>query len=890
MKMCSLTKKLFPLLALLFIAGQSWGQSSNDSCQIDFPTDTMQIQCGDTAFLEPLDGTSQFNEGFNNQQLGPDWCANQPVNFNNPCDPSMDGTPYAWMGPVATQPRELITEQIDVSCGGQICFDFDMAEQSNSAPCEGPDQPGEGVHLQWSIDAGPGCNGTWTDIFYFDPEACAGGGYGCGGGSGAAYVNWDNYCFNVPAAAQTDSTRFRFYQDAGSGNDFDHWGIDNVEITGSSCGQINQYSYDGANYDTTPDTAFTPTGNTSYTVWATTDSVGSSGSGDTCSAEVYVDVVGVPDLNVTADDSTLGCMDSTQLHANHNTAGNLTYEWSPSYALSDPTVQHPTTWTYVDTTYTVISHPPGSPQCADTSFVPIQNNCSDTCFAPRPDLYQPTCKGDTDGMIAAEFLGPRPPFKVTWLDSNGNVLQQDSPVHEFDTLKNIPNGNYTIVSKDTFDCVEDTVVTLGEPDRIKAHASGDTTICRDGTAELEVYGTGGNTPPYHYDWDQGIADSSWTEASPEEQTSYLVRAYDTAGCFSAYDTVPVDLYPPIDVETMPDRDICPGASVQLETSYAEGGIGYGYTYTWTNIDGDTMGNGEHVTVTPETTMDYVVNVEDACETPAGKDTVRIDHYPDPGVEVAVSDTEGCYPLNVEFSTMESSNMVQSTFWSFGDGNISNEAEKTQHTFTEPGCYDVTVEVTSRDGCVRDSTYEDLICVRDYPTADFSIEPERANVLDPNLTFIDRSIGGESYGWRFEHTDSTLSGPEVEMSFPNKEPGEFNVEHWVENEYGCRDSVQQLAIIEGEHSLFVPNAFTPNSDGQNDVFKPQGEGIDDGNYSFQVYDRWGQLVFETSSPEEGWDGTKNGEPLPEGVYVWKVELKDAYKGTGYEKEGHVTLIR
>ncbi|MFB6257575.1 MAG: hypothetical protein ABEH38_02690, partial [Flavobacteriales bacterium] len=419
---------------------------------MDFTQDTVTIQCGDSTTLTPIDGSSQLGDDFNDQNLNAGWSSSQTMSFYSSLScletPVNDGTPFAWMGPNATQPRKLTTTEMNVSCGGSLCFDFIMgSENSSGDPCEGPDQDDEGVYLQFSVDDGT----TWNTIFYFNPDTvcCGCGGTGCGGTPPSPFVGWGNYCFPIPPAAQTDTTQFRWWQSAGSGVDFDHWGLDNVEITGASCDSVQAYSYDSTSFDSISDTTVAPTTNTNYTVWGISDT---SAGGDTCSGSIYVNVDGVPDLTVTATPPFIQCDDTAQLEAAHNTTGLITYEWSPNWAISDTTVQNPEAWPYMDTTYQVIAFSNGSPVCADTGSVSVDVN-EDTCMAPMPALYQPSCKGDNDGMIVAELRGCRRPFEITWTDSSsGTVLKQDSPVTGLDTLSGIPAGTYTVSSTDTVGC------------------------------------------------------------------------------------------------------------------------------------------------------------------------------------------------------------------------------------------------------------------------------------------------------------------------------------------------------------------------------------------------------------------------------------------------------
>jgi len=108
---------------------------------------------------------------------------------------------------------------------------------------------------------------------------------------------------------------------------------------------------------------------------------------------------------------------------------------------------------------------------------------------------------------------------------------------------------------------------------------------------------------------------------------------------------------------------------------------------------------------------------------------------------------------------------------------------------------------------------------------------------------------------------------------------------------CFDTACALIAVEPGAGLFVPNAFSPDGDGINDRFFPVLQGIDRRYHRFLVFDRWGQSLFDTADPEAQWDGRfPNGDPVPGGVYVWKITGKDAFSGERLDRSGSVTLVR
>lgn len=208
-------KRLSFLFLLAIVA-----QDALSQCQISTTASKTSITCGSCVTLTAFGngtGNIAFAEDFNTgAPVG--WQFTQSAVFNNPCSPNgVDGTPHLWMGSASPNPRTMATTPLDLSLGGYICFDMLFAVQGGASPCEGPDEPNEGVYVQYSIDNGA----TWVTINYFNPN----------GGNDPQLTNWNNWCFTLPLAAVTSNTMIRWHQDNVSDDVYDHWGIDNVEIT-----------------------------------------------------------------------------------------------------------------------------------------------------------------------------------------------------------------------------------------------------------------------------------------------------------------------------------------------------------------------------------------------------------------------------------------------------------------------------------------------------------------------------------------------------------------------------------------------------------------------------------------------------------------------------------
>ena len=295
--------------ALLFLSGFLFYSGVYSQCEVSTSATATTIRCGQSVSLSAFgqsNGTVILNETFNSGSFGPGWGSTPgATSFSNPCSPGgVDGTPHAWMDNNTSVPRTLNSAPYNLSsatAGVTVCFDLLFAEQGNSAPCEGPDEPDEGVYLQYSTDGGT----TWTDITYFDPN----------GGNDAQLVNWNNWCFPLPAGAITANTIIRWHQTADSGADYDHWGIDNVEIFQNDVsGQLvwlhDGYAYGVGNPGGVNPNAVTPTTTTTYTAQLTT------GSGTVCTNTITITVLPPEfDVNITATPATVCTGDCANITA-----------------------------------------------------------------------------------------------------------------------------------------------------------------------------------------------------------------------------------------------------------------------------------------------------------------------------------------------------------------------------------------------------------------------------------------------------------------------------------------------------------------------------------------------------------------------------------------------
>jgi gliding motility-associated-like protein len=456
------------------------------------------------------------------------------------------------------------------------------------------------------------------------------------------------------------------------------------------------------------------------------------------------------------------------------------------------------------------------------------------------------------------------------------------------TASGLSQGSYTVTVTDQNGCTATGVVVVNEPPLLELFVSANDTICFGDTTQ--VYGVAsGGTSPYNYFW-IGASGASFSGSGPHiviptTTTVYTSLVLDNNGCSAGPLNMTVVVRPSLAIIAS-DTSICDGDAAMIYGS-GSGGLGSGYTYSWSN--GSTT---QSQSVTPpagSTSTNYTVTVSDGCSTPVSDiSTVTIN----PGSVGAFQalPASGCQPLAVSFNAVSNNGMTY--VWDFGDGN-SGAGSSVSNTYNNDGVYDVSVSITTAQGCTTIIDSLNYVTVYPNPTADFSYFPEPASSLSPLVTFTDLSTFNiVGWSWNFGDPTTTLdvsSNQNPVYTYPGA--GMDTVTLTVTNQYGCTDVATNVVEIIDDFVFYAPNSFTPNGDGINDSFITKGIGYDRDTYSLMIFDRWGNMIFHTLDDLKGWNGIANhGTEIAQiDVYVWKVELTDN-RGKKHKYMGHVSIVK
>ncbi len=312
-------------------------------------------------------------------------------------------------------------------------------------------------------------------------------------------------------------------------------------------------------------------------------------------------------------------------------------------------------------------------------------------------------------------------------------------------------------------------------------------------------------------------------------------------------------------------------------------------WTWDFKDGIQSSNRSpnHLFKTPGN-YGITLTVTDGKICKASK-TKDLAYFPAPQIlDILPDKFRACVPASIHFENLslplDTSYLVE---WDFGDGGktVSINAD---HIYTKAGVYSVSMIIKAPSGCVSRESFPSFVRVQDGPVADFSYNPTSITTLNPSVHFTNLAQKATSVSWNFG--DENASN-EDNPSHTYRDTGRYTITQIARHENGCIDTAQQTLDISLNISYFLPNAFTPNNDGVNDIYLGTGTIVGMQDFKMSVYNRWGEQIYYSEDPIMGWNGKKfnNGPLEANGVYVCVVRYRTD-RGEEREIKSFATLIR
>jgi gliding motility-associated-like protein len=265
-------------------------------------------------------------------------------------------------------------------------------------------------------------------------------------------------------------------------------------------------------------------------------------------------------------------------------------------------------------------------------------------------------------------------------------------------------------------------------------------------------------------------------------------------------------------------------------------------------------------------------------------------YPNPEIDFVVDRNtycEGELIETIDLSSIDIPSSIVAWQWFVGDQEVDN-SQNASFYFNQAGLWDITLRATSNHGCTSDSTMQQHVQIHPKPVAGFNMANNEVTMLQP-VVVIENASSLDVTTWLYDFGDGNLSsyseGPHEYDVW-----GDYVITQIVANTFGCADTTYRNVTVDPELLFYIPNAFTPDGNGNNDVFKPSFYGSDVLQYEFTIFDRWGKIVFTTTDVEGCWDGSIKGVEAQDGVYNWIMKYRSTDDPILAIQQGSVTLLR
>ena len=754
--------------------------------------------------------------------------------------------------------------------------------------------------LTWSILTPCGLPGTFGNgglggadaNFGNGPGGAGGGGYYGGGGGGSDNISLTSAMGGggggggsslIPTSGGCNATN------TGNGYVTISTGGVTATNTGPYCagGTISLHASSGLTYSWVGPNGFTSTIQHPTIPNITTANAGSYGvvvTGTGCTDTAYTTVVINPAITPNAGVDDTVCFGSPISLNGSLTIATDSKIWTYLATGITPTPNVTFSPNFTSLTPTVNVSQPGLYR-----FILKETNTLCGAFRDTVSIYvkkmdittqitSPTCFGYSDGEI---LLGGNQAQEYSF---DNSVTWTNNPLGTGFTA-----GNYTVCVRDNNLCKACSTIVITDPVAIGISTSNDTLICQNGTGYLSASATGGSTYDFH--WTNITSTNDSVSVNPISDSTYYVQAESENGCLSAIDSIIVAVRLPIAGIISPQDTVCPGYPATFSVT-GNDGFGSPYNFIWS--DGSTgTGVSNTIFVTPSTDSVYTVTITDGCESSPLVLTTKVVLAPLPIPLIQIPDgiDKKCEIADFQVLNITDSLMSQSVIWNVSNGLSSINSDTLDVYGLSAGSYDIQLIVATPQGCIDSTTFYNFLIVHPQPISLFKFSPNPVYMFNPNVSFSNNSSGAVSYIWNIDQGTPSFSQLENPTTIlPDGETGEYYVSLEVTSEFGCKDTSIQKIVVMPEVIIYAPNTFTPDNDEHNQHWGIHIEGIDVTDFNLLIFNRWGEIIWESNDPSATWDGTYNGRIISQGTYSWIVRAKDLLNDGKYEFNGFINIIR
>jgi len=511
--------------------------------------------------------------------------------------------------------------------------------------------------------------------------------------------------------------------------------------------------------------------------------------------------------------------------------------------------------------------------------------CDTTLFAnieepPFLDVFiaafDASCFGDSNGVATAMIDGGTPDYSILW--SNGQIAP---------SLSMLPAGPIGLTVTDAQGCTATAEAVIGQASPITAWITAPDTVCAGAPFEVVANAEGGSSN-YVFSW-QGYGSGDSITLSLNATQTIVMQAQDAFGCPAAPVTATISVLNlnNASLSLTDDTLVCPGSTIVLSAQV----LGYPgeVSISWPELG--ASGNGPHALLALADTVIHVV-ATDACGAQL-LDSVLVSVDQLPVIDWPAVIGEGCAPFTMQLQPPAGTNGM-SFQWNLGVAGLSNEPAPTAQF--PAGEHVIALIITTVNGCAMAAPVQSNVVVHQPPDAAFDASAWSLYASQAEAAFTDASSGAVST-WHWDFGDGSSSGEQDPVHWYHA-AGNYPVTFTVADAFGCTDAITRFIEVLADHQIAIPNAFTPNPAGpnggqwnrndlSNDVFFPLVSDVSD--YELLIFNRWGEVLFESQDPAIGWDGYHRGRLSPADGYVYRISAT-FNDGQRLSRTGPFTLIR
>ena len=558
-----------------------------------------------------------------------------------------------------------------------------------------------------------------------------------------------------------------------------------------------------------------------------------------------ISVLQNPNVSISTPKDSICIGNSTVLTAN----GASSYTWTAASSLNINIGNIVSATPTTTTTYSVLGT--ASNGCASTSFITIHVN-------PLPILsvspnVATICEGDNLGMT---IIGAQ---NFIW----SPALGLNTTIGPNVIATPITNSFYTITGTDINGCSDiiSTIINVN-PKPVITLSPSSADICEGASVSISSFGADS------YLWSPAFGLNSTINSSvianPNATTNYTVLGTDFNNCTNITNfQLNVGINPIVAI--IPENPIiCEGENISLIASGAS-------QYIWKPAITLSAGVGIMVSASPNVSTTYTLVGTDAIGcVDSISTTISVNPLPSATINQN-SETTICWGDSAVIIVDLSGNPTWNLSYAL-NGVFQKQINATNNPlliFVDiDGNYTIPI-VTDANDCSAVGTGNLMLNILNRPIASFDFYPQSTDMLNPEITFTNKSIFANSFYWDFG--DGFSNFDEYSPLHDYFEAGTYQVSLIVINGI-CSDTIQQTLTIDPVYSLYVPDVFTPNNDGLNDIFYPKGKSISE--FEMYIYNRWGEEVFFTTDIKEGWSGKVNNDAkVIAGYYSYKIKITD-----------------